>query len=374
MQKSGGVVEKEIVFSRQQDTISDSVSGLVLKESLAVVDIEVIEEETTVYNFEVEDDHTYFVTEAEVWVYNAEYTRTESTFCTNKLSDCDSFKMNISRNGNSKNVNFKRVGVRDKEGGEAYLGSDGSLIYKDENGEFIHLYKDEYGNELWQSMGSDMKTKGKFIVNNSEVKDGYVVKMEKDGKMTVISQNDAVKNMGNGSIVFVNGIQNSGSDATESLNLFHKSAKGKDVFLIYNKTDGFLTDSDNADSERYNTDKSKTFEASGITLRNLLENGKVGTLGCHSQGGAICTNAIHDVGMNKGVNLSDVKVATFGGFQHINDQIKVHDNLPKINAYINRGDDIPFGYREHLDIYNESYSLHEKTKAHSIPGSGDYYK
>jgi hypothetical protein len=42
-----------------------------MKESLAVVDIEVIEEDTTVYNFEVEDDHTYFVTEAEVWVHNA---------------------------------------------------------------------------------------------------------------------------------------------------------------------------------------------------------------------------------------------------------------------------------------------------------------
>ena len=48
------------------------MNGLVLKESLAVVGIEVIEEETTVYNFEVEDDHTYFVTEAEVWVHNAD--------------------------------------------------------------------------------------------------------------------------------------------------------------------------------------------------------------------------------------------------------------------------------------------------------------
>lgn len=72
MKKSNGVVEKEIVFSASQDTISDSVSSLVMKESLAVVDIEVIEEETTVYNFEVEDDHTYFVTEAEVWVHNAD--------------------------------------------------------------------------------------------------------------------------------------------------------------------------------------------------------------------------------------------------------------------------------------------------------------
>ncbi len=72
MKKSGGLVEKEIVFSGQQDTISDRVSGLVIKESLAVVDIEVIEEETTVYNFEVEDDHTYFVTDAEVWVHNAD--------------------------------------------------------------------------------------------------------------------------------------------------------------------------------------------------------------------------------------------------------------------------------------------------------------
>jgi hypothetical protein len=72
LKKSGGVVEKEIVFSANGDTISDRVSGLVMKESLAVVDIEVIEEETTVYNFEVEDDHTYFVTEAEVWVHNAD--------------------------------------------------------------------------------------------------------------------------------------------------------------------------------------------------------------------------------------------------------------------------------------------------------------
>jgi hypothetical protein len=72
LKKSGGVVEKEIVFSASEDTISDRVSSLVMKESLAVVDIEVIEEETTVYNFEVEDDHTYFVTDAEVWVHNAD--------------------------------------------------------------------------------------------------------------------------------------------------------------------------------------------------------------------------------------------------------------------------------------------------------------
>jgi hypothetical protein len=71
LKKSSGVVEKEIAFSESKDTISDRVSRLVMKESLAVVDIEVIEEDTTVYNFEVEDDHTYFVTEAEVWVHNA---------------------------------------------------------------------------------------------------------------------------------------------------------------------------------------------------------------------------------------------------------------------------------------------------------------
>ncbi len=81
MQKSGGVVEKEIVFSASEGIVSDRVSGLVLKGSLAVVDIEVIEEETTVYNFEVEDDHTYFVTEAEVWVHNAEdYDRVVKKF------------------------------------------------------------------------------------------------------------------------------------------------------------------------------------------------------------------------------------------------------------------------------------------------------
>lgn len=72
LKNSNGVVEKEIAFSESKDTISDRVSRLVMKESLAVVDIEVIEEETTVYNFEVEDDHTYFVIEAELWVHNYE--------------------------------------------------------------------------------------------------------------------------------------------------------------------------------------------------------------------------------------------------------------------------------------------------------------
>ncbi len=71
LKKSDGVVEKEIVFSSSQDMISDSFRSLIVRESLAVIDIEVIEEETTVYNFEVEDDHTYFVTDAEVWVHNA---------------------------------------------------------------------------------------------------------------------------------------------------------------------------------------------------------------------------------------------------------------------------------------------------------------
>ncbi|MCZ8239745.1 MAG: polymorphic toxin-type HINT domain-containing protein [Leptospiraceae bacterium] len=81
LKNSNGVVEKEIAFSESKDTISDRVSRLVMKESLAVGDIEVIEEETTVYNFEVEDDHTYFVTEVEVWVHNAEdYDRVVNKF------------------------------------------------------------------------------------------------------------------------------------------------------------------------------------------------------------------------------------------------------------------------------------------------------
>jgi hypothetical protein len=43
LKKSEDVVEKEIVFSNSEDMVSQRVSGLVLNESLAVVDIEVIE-------------------------------------------------------------------------------------------------------------------------------------------------------------------------------------------------------------------------------------------------------------------------------------------------------------------------------------------
>ncbi|PJZ82986.1 hypothetical protein CH364_18565, partial [Leptospira harrisiae] len=39
--------------------------------SLTIISIGIKEKETTVYNFEVEDDHTYFVTEAGIWVHNA---------------------------------------------------------------------------------------------------------------------------------------------------------------------------------------------------------------------------------------------------------------------------------------------------------------
>ncbi|MDF3819607.1 hypothetical protein P3G55_06835 [Leptospira sp. 96542] len=73
IQKSKGIVEKGIAFTEQDDTISGNLRGLAAKMSLAVVGIEVLEEETTVYNFEVEEDHTYFVTEAEVWVHNNPY-------------------------------------------------------------------------------------------------------------------------------------------------------------------------------------------------------------------------------------------------------------------------------------------------------------
>ncbi|TGL15865.1 toxin glutamine deamidase domain-containing protein [Leptospira meyeri] len=62
-----GLRNSQEIFSSPEE-----LKAIRFAESLNIVSIEIKEIETTVYNFEVEDDHTYFVTEAGIWVHNAD--------------------------------------------------------------------------------------------------------------------------------------------------------------------------------------------------------------------------------------------------------------------------------------------------------------
>ncbi len=61
-------------WKEAKDLLPGDVSLSAAGSTLQILSVEIDQREETVYNFEVEDFHTYFVGEVGVWVHNADYT------------------------------------------------------------------------------------------------------------------------------------------------------------------------------------------------------------------------------------------------------------------------------------------------------------
>jgi hypothetical protein len=69
----------ESEWTQAKDLISGDLAFTTDGKLLAISSIEIDDREETVYNFEVEDFHTYFVGESGVWVHNDNYSRIRPT-------------------------------------------------------------------------------------------------------------------------------------------------------------------------------------------------------------------------------------------------------------------------------------------------------
>jgi hypothetical protein len=301
LNKSEGVVEKEIVFSNSEDMVSQRVSGLVLNESLAVVDIEVIEEETIVYNFEVEDDHTYFVTEAEVWVHNADYIITSN-----------------------------RSGILSVKG--SLFGEDidpSKIILEQKNGKTFAMVKDKFNNileyeldpkksaeiDLAQGIKEETARPLKVKINGRLLENGGVVSMNSEtGRLDVINSSQVKDN----SVVLVTGQDNDANDALSTLETLRPAQKGKSVYLSYNPTKGGVGDTWDSTKMRFDN-KSKARESVN-TVSNLAASGKNLTFIGHSQGAIVAGNGLNDAIKNRDADPQKFKLIIAGG-AHLSENI-----------------------------------------------------
>lgn len=330
---------------------------------LFITDIIIDEREETVYNFEVEEYHTYFVGEVGVWVHNADYKFSSGKACRGNggTSNCDYMEMKIDKNGVEKFVTFERLGKAELSALEMYKGSDGSMIIEDQNGNLVHHYQ-ENGQNLAQTLGKDMESKGKFYIEGKEVTDGSIVGIGRDGKLKIVKDIEA------NATVFQNGQLNSGSDATDSLRLTHSVNNGRPTYLVYNATEGGWNDTQNSIKLR---NGNVNVEKSEATLTKLLQSGKVSNLVCHSQGGAICGNAITAAQQNSKVNLSNLRWTTVGGAQHSNN-VPTGLTANRVNFFTNVDDSL-------IHIINRSGNVGGRQNGYNVEnfsgiGGHPYYE
>ena len=112
-----------------------SVNG----EDLTIEDyyIELTEEPVSVYNFQVEDLHTYFIGDCAVWVHNADCDQIVSQLDVNKENG-KAFNQKLEKIA-SDNPNTEMIATEipmNIEGGKQYRAD---LIVKKKNGEFIYV-------------------------------------------------------------------------------------------------------------------------------------------------------------------------------------------------------------------------------------------
>ncbi|MBM9592384.1 hypothetical protein JWG41_18215 [Leptospira sp. 201903075] len=152
-------------------------------------------------------------------------------------------------------------------------------------------------------LGYDTEEIQYLSINGKEVNDSSIIKLGKDGKMSVVSINE----VSDSSTVFVNGIKNNPMDAINNIKTI-QGETGGDVYLVYNKSNGLVADLANSVTGLASVDT----EASQKVLTELIKAGKVGTLMAHSQGSVISGNALIAAKDAK-AEINSINWVTFGG-------------------------------------------------------------
>jgi hypothetical protein len=275
--------------------------------------ISILDKETTVYNFEVEDDHTYFVTKSELWVHNAEYT-IKSYNCLGNPS-CDSFKVQISTNGKVENKEYIKVGeeiYRDKN------NLDYDVIYQDNEGKYIRGYKDKNKNEFRANLGylayqgNNEVREEKFFVNNEEMTDASIISMDSKGKFNVIN----MSSVPNESTFFVYGANSKPADAIDYMTEINSLINNKKpVYLAYSKTNGRGSDYINIRKQLLHTsdEEVKTpVTKSEALVFDLIKNNKIKTLVTYSQGSVTALRAIKRAKVKK-IEIENISLLSIAG-------------------------------------------------------------
>ncbi|WP_167883873.1 Hint domain-containing protein [Leptospira stimsonii] len=259
-------------------------------ETLKVVSILIDERQETVYNFEVEEDHTYFVGEVGVWVHNATgYAPTFSACRNSGNSNCDQIKLAIKNADESINILTYDNASDGKM--DVYKAKDGSYLVKGADGKFYRTNTDKNGNTFVTTLSSDLDKEEELRINGELLSDGGIVKMGKDGKFEVINDFSKIPNK---ATVFNNGMNANATQSIWYMQTTIKEVAGQNgpTYLVYNATDGAVSDLSNIRSQQRTTDRNVPIERSEDTLFNLALNGKIGTLITYSQGSLNAARAL----------------------------------------------------------------------------------
>lgn len=162
------------------DELLDSNCNVLLVENHSV---ELTDEPTKVYNFQVEDFHTYFVGENCVWVHNAnaDYNLSETEY--RKIGEDDT----ISFGENEETVKYRRVQGEDgssnssqqkitvnENGSISIANKDKNLNISIDNGEHSTYFKNEVrGNEAYTVEFEVPKWFDDLLQENTISQDGY---------------------------------------------------------------------------------------------------------------------------------------------------------------------------------------------------------
>ncbi len=128
-------------WTQAKDLVSGDVALSADGARLPIASIEIDDQSETVYNFEVEEYHTYFVGEVGVWVHNADYR--------NLSMGNRELVLFYTQNGKDYQGNYHEVGQKEKGGTRTFLDKDtNSVLRMDKDGNTTRYYKDRYGNNI----------------------------------------------------------------------------------------------------------------------------------------------------------------------------------------------------------------------------------
>ncbi|MDF3821240.1 polymorphic toxin-type HINT domain-containing protein, partial [Leptospira sp. 96542] len=286
-----------------KDLVSGDVALSADGRELVITDITIDERAETVYNFEVEEYHTYFVGEIGVWVHNDSYVV--------NLKDPDKSYVNL--------YGKKIQGKYTEKNGKGYLliendGFGNKLEYeftKDgrvANEDGIDVYDTERtcqkSNSKGCTEGGIENRPNRVKINDKILGDGGTVEIAANGTMRVLVGNET---LGDGfNILQENGQNNDVNDAINMGQNTRAACQGRtncSVYHVFNATHGLKTDSLNSgamqnltqDDIRNNRQAYTDLvakEPAMETLARHLSSGKVSILNTHSQGGAMGAIAI----------------------------------------------------------------------------------
>ncbi|TGK87275.1 hypothetical protein EHQ23_07325, partial [Leptospira bourretii] len=178
VKKQGHVLEKFSIENTTWVQAKDLHPGDVALgadgKELSITDITIDEREETVYNFEVDEYHTYFVGEVGVWVHNQAYSE----------------KSPLRKDMGDKTIVAGRVFKKSNGAGERYeciekclptsvkesvvFQSDGTVLQRleKEDGSFVNAIYDKNGKYLGSEANDATSAKNMVILNFKEVKSG----------------------------------------------------------------------------------------------------------------------------------------------------------------------------------------------------------